>query len=139
MIDPVNFQIPLLIYSPKLLGDRGRIISTVGGQTDILPTLMGILGSDYTHASWGRDLLQLLTDDSGFAMINVLNWTGLVEHGLVYEEHVAPYRQRLLDFGDESVPLHDLRDSHPAIYTGMQRRLHTFMQIAEQLSTPTTD
>jgi len=139
MIDPVNFQIPLLIYAPNLLGDSGRRISTVGGQVDILPTLMGLLGSDYTHASWGRDLLNLPDDDSGFAMINVLNWTGLVEHGLVYEEHVAPYRQRLLDFGDKSIPLHDLRDTLPAIYSDMQRRLHIFMQIAEQLSTPVTE
>jgi phosphoglycerol transferase MdoB-like AlkP superfamily enzyme len=67
LLDPLGFQIPMLIYAPKLIGDSAVIIRNEGGQIDVIPTLMGVLGSDYQHESWGRNLLQV--SDSGIAFV----------------------------------------------------------------------
>jgi len=53
-LDPHRYQIPLLILNSGLTPQK---LSTTGGQTDILPTLMSILGGSFTHSSWGRNLL----------------------------------------------------------------------------------
>jgi len=136
MVDPKNFHIPLLIYSPPLLGTEGRRIDKVGSQTDILPTLMGILGSDYTHSSWGRDLLKLSPGDSGYAVLNVLNWCGYVERDYLYYEHVERSPQ-FFDTREMADSLRDVADECPDDFARMQRRMRTLMQVADQLSTPT--
>ncbi|MCM2272189.1 MAG: sulfatase-like hydrolase/transferase [candidate division Zixibacteria bacterium] len=135
---PLQFRVPMLIYAPKMLGDSGRVISTVGGQTDIIPTLMGLLGGTYTHASWGRDLLGLDKDDPGFASICMLNKTGLVEGEYVYTEWIdlPPSFYRVSELDRLVVNAIDRRNEAPADYARMQRRLRIFMQLADQLSTP---
>ncbi|HKK20980.1 MAG TPA: LTA synthase family protein, partial [candidate division Zixibacteria bacterium] len=62
-LDPRYFHIPLLIYSPAIIGDSARREPQFGGQVDILPTLLGLLGGNYTQASWGRNLLNLPRGD----------------------------------------------------------------------------
>jgi phosphoglycerol transferase MdoB-like AlkP superfamily enzyme len=68
---PSNFDycnqhyIPLLIYSPHNIPPSVRRV--VGGQTDILPTILGFLNLKTLHTSWGRDLCQV-ADDRGFAV-----------------------------------------------------------------------
>lgn len=57
--------IPLLIYSPHYIPPSYRRV--VGGQTDILPTILGFLKLKARHASWGRDLCQV-AEDHGFAV-----------------------------------------------------------------------
>jgi len=57
--------IPLVIYSPHYIPPSYRRV--VGGQTDILPTILGFLKLKARHASWGRDLCQV-AEDHGFAV-----------------------------------------------------------------------
>jgi phosphoglycerol transferase MdoB-like AlkP superfamily enzyme len=135
-LDPKDFYVPLLIYSPALLGDSGERVHKVGGQTDILPTLMGILGGDYTHASWGRDLLRLTPDDSGFAIMNVAERIAMMETDYFYLEELGVSTGLFEARTIETTP-RDVKAAHPEIYDRMQRRLRIFMQIAEQLTTPT--
>ncbi len=89
VIDPEHFRIPLLIYSPRLLPDTGVVVSAYGSQTDILPTLMGLLGGDYTHASWGRNLFNLPEGDSGFAVMNLYNRLGYIDSRHLYVEELG--------------------------------------------------
>lgn len=56
-------HIPLLIYSPHDILPSCRRV--VGGQTDILPTILGLLKLKVLHAAWGRDLCQV-AEDRGF-------------------------------------------------------------------------
>jgi phosphoglycerol transferase MdoB-like AlkP superfamily enzyme len=49
-------QIPLLIYAPGFI-KQGRVVSTVGSQLDIVPTLMSLLGHTTQTRTLGKDLL----------------------------------------------------------------------------------
>jgi len=89
VLDTRLFRIPLLIYAPGLRPDLKGVNPVFGSQTDILPTLMGILGGDYTHASWGRDLLNLPPDDKGFAIMNVAGRIGYIDADYLYVEDLG--------------------------------------------------
>jgi len=52
-----RYRIPLIIYSPKWV-KRGKV-ETLGGQMDLAPTLLGILGFHYESKFMGRDLLRV--------------------------------------------------------------------------------
>jgi hypothetical protein len=134
-LDPEVFRVPLLIYAPGILGADGIVIDQYGCQTDIIPTLMGLLGGDYTHQSWGRDLLKLDDDDRGFAVMNVLDRIGYVDPDFFYFERLGQIPSLVatgsLEFGGW-----DLKDIRPEECQRIQQRLHTYLQIAEQLCTP---
>ncbi|WP_028237361.1 LTA synthase family protein [Pseudomonas brassicacearum] len=51
-----NYQIPLFIYSPKLIEPRES--AQLASQIDLAPTLLGLLNMDYQSTFFGRDLLQ---------------------------------------------------------------------------------
>ncbi len=134
-IHPSNFHIPLLIYSPALIGSEGRRIDKVCSQVDLLPTLMSLLGEDYTHASWGRNILALPESDSGFAVLNVLNRVAIMEREFYYMEFVGQNSQLL---NPKEIPerIRDISGEYPEINDRLRRRLHLYLQAAEQLSTP---
>lgn len=48
-------HVPLLFYAPKLLAPQKR--SEVVSQIDVLPTIAGLTGVQYTNTTLGRDLL----------------------------------------------------------------------------------
>ncbi|MFZ1685720.1 MAG: LTA synthase family protein [Candidatus Zixiibacteriota bacterium] len=133
--DPVDFQVPLLIYSPKLLGATPVRIDRVGGQIDIMPTLLDLFGTAYVHESWGRDLLNVRESDKGFAIVNVLNTIGIISNGYLYGEPVGgePF---LYSLDELKSSVHDLKNERPEEFARLQRRLRIFMQIADQSSTP---
>lgn len=55
---PLSYNhIPLIIYAPKLIKEA-KSIKNPGGQTDVFPTVMGILGYPYTNSTAGIDLLR---------------------------------------------------------------------------------
>ena len=59
----------MLIIAPGTQQAYGRRHRTVGTQVDIVPTLVSLLGESFKHQCWGRDLLSLKDDDSGFSFI----------------------------------------------------------------------
>ena len=68
-IDLWRFHVPLLIWGKGIQQRYGKTRSVVGSQVDVAPTIMGILGGDYAHHCWGRDLLAVPADDPGRAFI----------------------------------------------------------------------
>lgn len=68
-IDLNRFRVPLLLIAPGIQERFGPISKVVGTQVDIVPTIMGRLGSRVTHQCWGRDLLNLQNDDQGIGVI----------------------------------------------------------------------
>ncbi|HET8710274.1 MAG TPA: LTA synthase family protein, partial [Spongiibacteraceae bacterium] len=68
-IDLWRFHVPLLIWGKDIQEQYGKTRSVVGSQVDVVPTIMGILGGDYDHQCWGRDLLALPAGDPGRAYI----------------------------------------------------------------------
>ena len=62
-----RFHIPCLIYAPHLI-TAPRIIGTIGGQVDIGPTLMHLIGYPDAFHFFGRDLLTI-PEEEGFAVM----------------------------------------------------------------------
>ncbi len=72
MITPMmlsRFHVPLLFYSPGLLGDHTERRQTVASQVDIGPSIFGLLGMTDPHQGWGRNLFSPTLKDEGFAVI----------------------------------------------------------------------
>ena len=141
-LNPNLFHIPLLIYSPNLLSDSSVIVETFGSQIDILPTLMGILGGDYIHESWGRDLLNLSDDDNGFAIISLWDRIGYLDESIFYFEQVGQYK-KLYSNGGRQTPssaptqFREIEfDSTDYRFLARQRFLHIFTQLADQMTLP---
>ena len=68
-MDLFRFHVPLLFIGKDIQARFGRTNEAVGSQTDIVPTIMGMLGGSYVHHCWGRDLLAIPKNDPGFAVI----------------------------------------------------------------------
>jgi phosphoglycerol transferase MdoB-like AlkP superfamily enzyme len=135
LLDPLGFQIPLLIYAPKLLGDSAHRIDNVGGQIDVIPTLMSILGENYRHASWGRNLLSLPRSDSGFAFINDAALGGVVTPHFIWRDDFSR-RSSLLDRSSPHQGDQDVAAGNAETAGVLMRRLRLCFQTADQLSTP---
>lgn len=52
--DLMNHQVPLIIHAPKIL--RPQVIDTAASQVDIMPTVAGLIGAEYSTRAMGRDL-----------------------------------------------------------------------------------
>ncbi len=68
-IDLLPFHVPLLLIGEGLQQARGKTVDTVSSQVDVIPTIMGLLGGDYQHQCWGRDLFNLPAGDRGYALV----------------------------------------------------------------------
>jgi phosphoglycerol transferase MdoB-like AlkP superfamily enzyme len=68
-MDLFRFHVPLLFIGKDIQARYGKVVETVGSQVDVVPTVMGMLGGDYVHHCWGRDLLALPDGDPGCAVI----------------------------------------------------------------------
>jgi phosphoglycerol transferase MdoB-like AlkP superfamily enzyme len=53
-MDLWRFNVPLLFWGSDIQARFGARRSIVGTQVDVVPTIMGLLGGDYTQHCWGR-------------------------------------------------------------------------------------
>ena len=132
-LSPEKFHIPLLLYSPALLGNSSRVISATGSQVDILPTIAGLLGLETDMYSWGRDLFSLEPDDSGFAVIVASDKLGLIE-GSSFLFHRVDITKKLYDLKKRPNPENDLKEFYPEKTERMEQRLNSYIQLANYLS-----
>lgn len=58
---PHAFNIPFIIHAPNQL--EGEVIDNVGGQVDILPTLLNLLGVETDNVLFGQDLINSPNDN----------------------------------------------------------------------------
>jgi phosphoglycerol transferase MdoB-like AlkP superfamily enzyme len=65
----LHMHVPLLFYGPKILGTQHETRHTIASQLDIVPSILGILGSKSPHQSFGRDLFRLSAEDQGHACL----------------------------------------------------------------------
>ena len=80
-----GFCSPIIIYEPgDTLHTKGEIQPKIAQQTDILPTVMGIVGCDEPYVAFGIDLLNTEPEDTW--AVNYLNGTyQYVKHGHVLQ------------------------------------------------------
>ena len=86
-IDWKKFSNPLVIWTPG--GQlKHEIIDKVGSQLDILPTIMGILGGEYTHSAWGKDLLDK-NNKGSVAYVVENNFIGIIDKENIYIDGIT--------------------------------------------------
>ncbi len=75
-------HVPLLFYAPLLL--KPELRSEVVSQTDVLPTIAGLLQQPHTNTTLGRDLLRKKTDDFAFIIHHDEAKIGIVNNNFYY-------------------------------------------------------
>lgn len=68
-VNLLHMHVPMLFYGPGILGNIRERRKTTAGQLDILPTILGLVGKDTIHQSFGRNLLNLPEGDTGRAYV----------------------------------------------------------------------
>lgn len=62
-------HVPILFFGPDIFEVRGEVRHQVISQLDITPTILGLLGWNETHQSFGRDVFSLPPEDKGHAYV----------------------------------------------------------------------
>lgn len=91
-LDLSYLQIPLLIIDTERRLPAGMRIDRLGGQLDILATVMGLVRLDYDNYSFGHDLLDSVTAVTDFAQFSEWYKVGYIEgdYYCIYRLRGAP-------------------------------------------------
>ena len=104
-----NYRIPLLVYAPATV--KPQRVDTPTSQIDIAPTILGMLGLEYTAPFYGRDVLHASASPSQPILLNhnhnvaLLDGNDLIVLGL--NQAKAQYRYDPLTDRQVSVPVND--------------------------------
>jgi phosphoglycerol transferase MdoB-like AlkP superfamily enzyme len=127
MIDAEGYRVPCVIYAPGIV-PPGRI-RTVASQTDIPPTILALLGGEFDHCFFGRNLLTVPPDD-GFAFMRNAEMIGLVrgDRMIVLPPMGTPVLYRM---GNNGVL--DLIEGAPSEIAGLQEEALSYHYMSAQL------
>ena len=128
-----RFHIAGLIYGPGVIGSEPRRISTVASQTDLVPTILGILGKPTLHESWGRNVLSLLPGDEGFAMMQDGSVIGWLEPPYFFVERIGATCS-LYDVYRDSLQQQDLVSQLPDVAARLQKKERSFLQLSLEMT-----
>ncbi len=125
-------HIPFLVYAPKLL--RPARHRTVGGQCDILPTVLGLLGLDAVHASFGQDLLAAAARGAeGHAYFTYGDSIGWTEGSWIIQDLFESGITKLYNLDDDPLTQHEVSAAHPERARRMAKRARAFLQLSRDL------
>ena len=99
-----SYNVPFIIYAPGLGMDHRRI-ETVCGLPDLMPTIAGLSGIDYTNKTLGRDVLK---NENGMAFV-VNKKISPSSYGVLDGDHYL----RIFRNGS-GMEFHDLNSPDPA-------------------------
>ncbi len=128
-VDVPGYRIPCLIYAPSIVAPAR--IATVASQTDIAPTLLGLLGGTYEHCFLGRNLLAPTSDD-GFAFIHDEDRFAFVSGDLAM---IAPPRHEgmLFRLGQGTMRQLPADNQAPWKVADMNERMLSYYEMARHL------
>jgi phosphoglycerol transferase MdoB-like AlkP superfamily enzyme len=127
-----RFHIACLFYAPDILGSSPRRISTVASQTDLIPTILGILGKPAFHKSWGRDILSLPPDDKGFALMIDGPTVGWMDGYDFLVERIG-VNSLYYDTYNDHLQTHDLSSRYPDKVNKLQIKERSFLQLSTEM------
>jgi len=116
-------QVPFIVYEPEK--NEAKMVDHLGGQIDIFPTIMGVLGLEYHNNTFGIDILNeqrpymFFSSDDAFECI---------DHEWYYVHRTG---------GDESLYRHvdkngvDVIDSYPEIAAEMKKYATSMLQATQ--------
>jgi len=117
-------HVPFIVYAPHILNDSVTN-SSLGGQIDIYPTVMGLLGLDYTNNTMGIDLVSETRDYIFFSADDKLGCLS-DDYYLIMRNNAEP---SLYDYkqGD----LTNLIIENRPIADEMESYAHSMLQVAQ--------
>ncbi len=133
-----RFHIACLIYAPYLPGFSPKRVTTIGSQTDLLPTILGLLGKPVLHQSWGRDLLSLPPEDGGFAMMIDGKLVGWAEDSYFFLDRIGA-TPSLFDISQDPQQKNDLSAKFPELVKKFQTKERSFLQLSVEMAKKTKD
>lgn len=117
------FYGPILIFDPSGILPRGRL-SGIAQQTDVMPTVLGLVGSSKDYVAFGKDLFDTPADETWAFCYNGLYQ--YVKYGYVLQwdgkKRVGFYKA-----GDHKME-QNLLSLHPELEARMERELKAFIQ-----------
>lgn len=124
---PTSFNhIPLLIYSPLL---KPTLYSNPGGQIDVAPTLLGLLGIDYDNVGLGVDLFK---EQRPYMFFTSDDAIGCVDSTYFYIYKPAEKQEQLFHYSDKGT--RDLKDELPEITTRMKEYAWSMLQSTQYVT-----
>ena len=130
-----SYRVPLFVYAPKII-KGGRTISSVSQLVDIMPTVCGLTGVEYSNRTMGRDLFNDSVPNDPLA---------LIVNNKVAKSHIAVigknyYLSMQKDGGDIQLhqldsnnPLVDVKEEYPDITVNYSRRLRGLYETAKYM------
>jgi phosphoglycerol transferase MdoB-like AlkP superfamily enzyme len=128
-----RYRIACLIYAPRLFGFSPKKVTIIGSQTDLLPTILGLLGKPALHQSWGRDLLSLPPEDGGFALMMDGKHVGWVEDPYFFVDRIEA-TPSLFDISQDPQQKNDLSAQFPELVKKFQTKERSFLQLAIEMT-----
>jgi len=128
-----RFRIACLIYSPEILGKEPERIKTVASQTDLLPTILGLLGKPGLHESWGRDLFKLSLEDKGFAMMVDGKRIGWVDPPYFLVDRIGATTS-LYNYIEDPEQKKDISSEYPELTEELKKKERSLLQLSIQQS-----
>ena len=129
-----RFHVACLIYALHALPNfPPQRVSKIGSQTDLLPTILGLLGKPVLHQSWGRDLLSLPPEDGGFAMMIDGKLVGWVEDSYFFVDRIGA-APSLFDINQDPLQKDDLSARFPGLVKKLQTRERSLLQLSLEMT-----
>lgn len=121
---PTSFNhIPLIIYSPLL---KPRLYSDCGGQIDIGPTLLGMLGINYRNTGFGVDLLKEKRPCMFFTSDDAI---GCVDSTYFYIYKPSEKQEQLFHYIDKGQQ--DLKEEHQDVAAHLKNYSWSMLQATQ--------
>jgi phosphoglycerol transferase MdoB-like AlkP superfamily enzyme len=117
-------HVPMMILAP---GMEPGVYNSPAGQIDIFPTVMGLLGIDYTNNTFGEDLLEKKREYIFFSADNVI---GCIGDSLFYTWH-HDGRESLYDYKNQSSE--NLIEDHKDEAAKMKKYAFSMIQTAQYM------
>lgn len=114
MTDLGRYKVPIVFYAPGMPELSGVDSTRIVSQTDIMPTVLGLLGYDRPYVAFGQDVLHCDADET-FA-VNYVTATGYYQ--LMYGDWMLQFDGETLvhayRFKEDVLQEHDLKEQCPA-------------------------
>lgn len=123
-------HIPFLIYAPEMI--KPGVRAAAAAQTDILPTVLGLLNLGARHASWGRDLLAT-PDERGFAVSvegSEIRWR---DQERLLNDSLSSQSPQLFDFKQDPKCENDVAAGQPQVAAELQKKLHAWLSLSQTM------
>ncbi len=122
-----NFRIASLIYSPRQSKIAPRRVTTICSQIDLVPTVLGMLGTPAINECWGRNILALKPNSSGYAFVFKDDDYGWIQDSLVLREKIGSNLSlNKFPYGNERI---DIAAKNPDIVNKMRHNGRAFLQL----------